>query len=86
MLSSAEPVQTCLLSELPLGEAAEVVRLNLEGVERRRLLDLGLSPGTKIEARLQSPLGDPIAYHVRGTTIALRRNQAEKIEVSPCKS
>lgn len=74
-----------MLSNLKLGETAQIVRLHLEGMERRRLLDLGLSPGTVIESRLKSPLGDPVAYHVRGTTIALRRFQAEKIEVSPCK-
>jgi ferrous iron transport protein A len=89
MLRSSEPVQaeqTCRLSDLALGQSAQIVRLQLEGIERRRLLDLGLSPGTMIEARLKSPLGDPVAYHVRGTTIALRRHQADKIEVTLCKS
>jgi ferrous iron transport protein A len=74
------------LSAIQLGESARIVRLLLEGTERRRLLDLGLSPGTIVEARLRSPLGDPVAYHVRGTTIALRKSQADQIEVTLCKS
>ncbi len=78
--------QVVPLATLEVGQKATVSRLLLTGPERRRLLDLGLSPGTVVEARLRSPLGDPIAYIVRGTVIALRREQAEAIEVEPCKS
>jgi len=49
-------------------------------------MDLGLTPGTSVEAVLRSPLGDPTAYLVRGTMLALRRVQAEQIEVIECKS
>lgn len=45
----------------------------------RRLLDLGFSPGTEIEKTLISPKGDPMAYRVRGTTIALRNEDAQHI-------
>ena len=76
----------CTLSELKIGESGRVARLLLDGAERRRLLDLGLSPGTLIEARLISPFGDPIAYQVRGTVIALRKTQADRVEVERCKS
>ena len=60
--------------------------MHLKGVERRRLLDLGLVPGTLVEARLESPLGDPIAYKIRGSVVAIRRAQAEQIEVTLCKN
>jgi DtxR family Mn-dependent transcriptional regulator len=62
-----------------------VVRLssNCRGAQRRRLLDLGVVPGTEIEAELPSASGDPVAYRIRGALIALRRQQAEWIEVAP---
>ena len=42
-------------------------------------MDLGIVPGTKIEAELESVTGDPVAYKVRGTTVALRKQQTDKI-------
>lgn len=48
---------------------------------KRRLLDLGFFTGTSIKKVLISPKGDPIAYRVRGTTIALRNSDAKYIEV-----
>ena len=48
---------------------------------KRRLLDLGFYKGTPIKKVLVSPKGDPIAYRVRGTTIALRNSDAKYIEV-----
>ena len=71
------------LSALTLGETARVVALaaGLRGQERRRLLDLGLLPGTEVTAELRSPSGDPIAYRIRGATIALRAEQARHIRV-----
>lgn len=49
-------------------------------------MDLGLTPGTCIEAVLRSSLGDPTAYRVRGTILALRDVQAKRIEVTECTS
>ena len=42
-------------------------------------MDLGIVPGTKIEAELESLTGDPVAYKVRGTSVALRKQQTDKI-------
>lgn len=69
------------LSSLGLGEVAEVVGLlpSCRGLERRRLLDLGVVPGTRVTVDLVSPSGDPTAYSIRGAAIALRRVQAERI-------
>jgi Fe2+ transport system protein FeoA len=69
------------LAEVGIGAEAVVKGLRLEGAERRRLLDLGLVPGTHVIAEMRSPLGDPTAYRVRGAIIALRREQAEQIDV-----
>lgn len=69
------------LDELRLGQRAVVRTLTTRGPQRRRLLDLGLVPGVEVVAELASPLGDPTAYRVLGTTIVLRRAQAREIEV-----
>ena len=71
------------LSDLEVGEKARVVAISglARGPQRRRLMDLGLLPGTLIEAGLRSPGGDPTAYVVRGALIALRRAQADQISI-----
>jgi DtxR family Mn-dependent transcriptional regulator len=71
------------LAEVDQGQVARVVGIHpaLQGPQRRRLLDLGLVPGTKVEAEFQSAGGDPIAYRIRGALIALRRDQARWILV-----
>lgn len=69
------------LDQLKIGQAATVVALHNSGANRRRLMDLGILPGTPIVAEFRSPLGDPVAYRVRGALVALRRTQACEIEV-----
>ncbi len=71
------------LSGLDPGEEAQVTGLSAlcRGVERRRLLDLGIVPGTVVSAELRSPGGDPTAYRIRGAMIALRRTQADLVHV-----
>ncbi len=82
-VTSHTPPVLRTLADLQPGETAEVVAVHSQGPERRRLLDLGIVPGTRVTAELRSPLSDPVAYRVRGALIALRRNQAEQIEVRP---
>ena len=71
------------LDRLNPGQRATVLRLSpgIRGAERRRLMDLGLLPGTEIKAELRSPSGDPTAYLVRGALLALRAVQARHIRV-----
>jgi DtxR family transcriptional regulator, Mn-dependent transcriptional regulator len=71
------------LAEAAVGEEARVVSISpsCQGPQRRRLLDLGVVPGTQIVPELVSASGDPVAYRIRGAVIALRRGQAEWIEV-----
>jgi len=73
------------LTNLKPGQEAEVVGLSprIRGAERRRLMDLGLLPGTTIQVEMTSAGGDPIAYRIRGAVIALRKTQAELISVCP---
>ena len=71
------------LSALSIGESGRVVHISrrTRGLERRRLMDLGILPGTTIEVEMKSPSGDPTAYKIRGSTIALRHNQADQIRI-----
>ncbi len=73
------------LEMLPTGQQAHIVALDerVQGFTRRRLLDLGLTPGTKIYPELGNFFGDPRAYRVRGTLIALRKDQAAQVWVKP---
>ena len=71
------------LSDLAPGAAGEVVELDslCRGFSRRRLLDLGLTVNTKIEVALENTFGDPRAFRIRGTLIALRKEQADHVWV-----
>jgi DtxR family Mn-dependent transcriptional regulator len=77
------PVGVKRLSELAVGAEAEVVELDslCRGFSRRRLLDLGLTRDAKIEAALENTFGDPRAFRIRGTLIALRAEQAAHVWV-----
>jgi len=74
---------TATLADLEAGESAGVIGIaeHCQGPQRRRLLDLGVVPGTEIVAELESVAGDPVAYRIRGALIALRAEQASWIEV-----
>jgi DtxR family Mn-dependent transcriptional regulator len=69
------------LSGLEPGASVRVVGLDCQGSTRRRLLDLGLTPGAVVDCCFPAPLGQPVAYRVRGALLALRREQAERIRV-----
>lgn len=71
-----------LLSKLEIGKKAIVKSLLAKGRKRRRLLDLGFVKGTIIEAVQKSPGGDPTAYFIRGTLIAIRSEDANLICIS----
>jgi len=74
---------TTTLDSLKTGQIGEIIAISraCHGQQRRRLMDLGVLPGTEITVEMESLGGDPIAYFIRGTTIALRRNQAKMIHV-----
>ncbi len=75
------------LSSLKDDEHAAIVRLSplCRGLERNRLLDLGFVPKTDISIDLVSPSGSPTAYRVRGASIALRREQADRVLIRKLK-
>lgn len=69
------------LTELPLGTKGEVVAIKAASDKKRRLLDLGLTEGTEIIPKRRSPSGDPTAFLIRGTIIALRSEETDLIRV-----
>jgi DtxR family Mn-dependent transcriptional regulator len=73
------------LAGLALGAEAEVAGLSVRctGLGRRRLLDLGFTAGTPVKALLTNVGGAAHAYRIRGTTIALRKEQAEQVLIRP---
>jgi Fe2+ transport system protein FeoA len=71
------------LTSLEPGAQGRVVALRSHGLTRRRMLDLGVTPGAIIERAFTSPFGEPVAYRVRGALIALRDEQAQEVEIEP---
>ena len=72
------------LNELKLNETGYINELMCSDGVKRRLLDLGLIKGTKTTPLFVSPSGDPRAYEVRGSVIAIRKNDANLIEIKYC--
>lgn len=69
------------LNNLPVGMSTSIVSIQAKGLTKRRMMDLGLVPGTRIDALRSSPLGDPRAFKIRGAVIAFREEDAKKILV-----
>ena len=69
------------LSRLPVGAKGRVRALGGSGGLRRRLMDLGLVPGTEVRCLGESPGGNPRAYGLRGTVIALRGSESGEVEL-----
>lgn len=69
------------LDMLKVGESGVVISVGGEGGLRRRLLDLGITPGTKIMIRKVAPLGDPIEIFLRSFELTIRKEDAKKITV-----
>ena len=70
------------LSQLPLNKNGKIEKVECDEGIKRRLLDLGLVKGTNIVPILVSPSGDPRAFLVRGTIIAIREEDAKNIKIN----
>lgn len=71
------------LDQLENGKAANIASVAGEGPFRRRLLELGLVPGTLVERIGQAPFGDPLTYRVRRAVLCLRRAEAALVKLAP---
>ena len=71
------------LVSLDVGQKGEVIGISkaCRGLQRRRMMDLGIIPGTVIEVEMRSASGDPTSYNIRDASIALRNNHAELIHI-----
>lgn len=65
-----------LLSELAIGEKGTVVSVKGEGAIRRRLFDMGVTPGADVMLRKKAPFGDPLEVTIRGYELTLRKSEA----------
>ncbi len=71
------------LNQLAVGKEAIITAVGGEGALRRRLLDMGLTPKTKVYVRRVAPLGDPIELKLRGYELSIRKEDAKNIEIQP---
>lgn len=78
---AATPQTATSLDALPHGVEARVVAVKGAGAVTRRLLEMGVVPGAPVRVIKAAPLGDPLEVRVRGYHLALRRNEAQTIEV-----
>ena len=69
------------LDNLKVGDSCLVKKISGEGRIRRRIFDMGITPGTEIYLRKKAPLGDPLEITVRGYELTLRKQEAELVEV-----
>ena len=69
------------LKDLSPGQEGKVISLGEKGVMRRRLMDMGVTLGTKVKVIKVAPLGDPIEINIRGYELTLRKNEAMQIEI-----
>ncbi|MBQ8860492.1 MAG: ferrous iron transport protein A [Ruminococcus sp.] len=69
------------LKDIKVGDSATVTKLNGQGAVRRRIMDMGITKGVKIDVCKVAPLGDPLEIKVRGYQLSLRKADAEMIEV-----
>ena len=70
-----------LLSQLSIGESGIVLSVNGEGAIRRRLFDMGITPGVEVYLRKKAPLGDPMEISLRGYELTLRKAEAALVEI-----
>ena len=69
------------LAELGVGDAAMIEHVGGERAFRRRIMELGLVPGTRVELVGVAPLGDPLEFLVRGSSLSIRRADAAEVSV-----
>ena len=72
---------TMNLSNIPAGLLARVTAVNGEGFITRRLMEMGVVPGVSVRRVKSAPFGDPIEVRLLGYSLAIRKNEAEAIEV-----
>ena len=76
-------MNSCIpLKSLKDGQSGQVEQIELEGATKRRLIEMGITPGTRVGVLKRAPLGDPIEILLRGFSLTIRGTDAERIFVS----
>jgi ferrous iron transport protein A len=74
-------MSTLQLADLPLGQQGRIIRLQITGPRKRRLMDMGMVVGEVVQMEKIAPLGDPMDVIVKDYHLSLRRSEAEGILV-----
>jgi len=82
MKRKTSEANTMTLTNLPVGEDARVISIKGQDTVTRRLMEMGVIPGVSVHMVKAAPFGDPIEIRVRGYSLAMRKNEADSIEVS----
>ena len=69
------------LKDLKPGQEGTVISIGQRGPMRRRIMDMGVTPGISIKVIKVAPLGDPIEVNIRGYELSLRKTEAENIQI-----
>ncbi len=72
---------TKLLSEFGVGESGKILSVTGAGAVRRRLFDMGVTPGAEVVLKKKAPLGDPIEITIRGYELTLRKAEAACVQM-----
>lgn len=70
------------MSELEIGKDANVVAVHGQTAVSKRLMEMGVVPGVAVKVIKSAPFGDPIEVRVRGYKLAVRKNEAQAVEVA----
>ena len=76
--------QGLTLDKISPGGKARIVAINGGGTVRRRMVEMGLTPGAVVEVKRVAPLGDPLDILVKGYRLSIRKEEAFGIAVTPC--
>ncbi len=79
---TSEPASRPTLDQVKPGYGGVIAAIGGEGALRRRLLDMGLTPKTKVAVRRVAPMGDPIELFLRSYVLTIRKDEAAKIELA----
>lgn len=72
------------LDTLLPGKSGRIKAVQGEGLLRRRLLEMGLTPNTIVKVRKVAPMGDPIEIYLRSYVLTIRKHDAKMIEIEEC--
>ena len=71
------------LAELPIGASAQVKHIAGADEIACRLMEMGLTPGSRLRVAGVAPLGDPIELEIRGYRLSVRKSEAQRVEIQP---